>query len=200
MTEIKTAVFHPDDAQTPYREGVVLVVVNTAGKIFIGERTTVSQGEQAWQLPQGGIKATYQGEIEINRETIEQAAQRECREELGASVIASIASISVEPLFLNYNDDFNPKYRGQRLQPVLMFYQGGDVDISRLEDGDTKPAFSAYRWIEPQEFLVLATESKRDLYEKILNQFASSIKQQASQNPHAPVPYSPTRVRLLDKA
>ena len=95
---------------------------------------------------------------------------RELGEELGRDVRATFMRVG-QPVVLDFASEHNPKYRGQMLTPMLMRYMGGTIDISRIEDGDTKPAFSAYAWRPAEEVLALATLAKQPVYAQVLDSF-----------------------------
>src|SRR3546814_20102327 len=64
-----------DLARLPYRPCVGLLLLNRDGNVFVGRRIdTAKEGDNIWQMPQGGIDAG---------ETPEEAALRELHEEIG---------------------------------------------------------------------------------------------------------------------
>ena len=63
----------PDPSLLPYRRCVGMMVLNSAGHVFVGRRIHIEANE-AWQMPQGGIDG--------NESPIE-AARRELCEEIG---------------------------------------------------------------------------------------------------------------------
>ena len=68
---------HPDPSLLPYRRCVGMMVLNSAGHVFVGRRIHIEANE-AWQMPQGGID---------DGETPLKAARRELREEAGTDVL-----------------------------------------------------------------------------------------------------------------
>ena len=171
MRESRTAIDDPGDGKPPYRLGVLLVLVDERSRIFVGERSDMPDDRRPWQLPQGGIKAFYDAGRLTGQEPPAQAALRELEEELGPEVRASIMGIATQAMAFDFDRGFNPKYRGQKLWPVLMRYEGGGIDISRLEDGDDKPAFLRYEWRGAAEVIAQATASKAGLYRAALAAF-----------------------------
>ena len=75
--------------ERPYRSCVGLMVFNTDGTVFCGQR--LDNKAEAWQLPQGGID---KGELPI------EAGYRELKEETS---ITNIEFISEYPDWLNYD-------------------------------------------------------------------------------------------------
>ncbi len=184
MTEVeRTAVHDPGDGKPPYRRGVLLVLVNSQREIFAGERTDMPQDGKPWQMPQGGIKAFYIGNHLRRQETAEEAAFRELREEVGGGVQADLISVGSVPIAFNFDRDGNSKYRGQILTPVLLRYTGGAIDITRKEDGDTKPAFANYGWFSSDEIIANATAVKAPVYAEALRLMAPALM---NLGPHAP--------------
>jgi 8-oxo-dGTP pyrophosphatase MutT (NUDIX family) len=184
MQEIeRTAIFNPGDGKPPFRLGVLLILVNRAGEIFAGERTDMPQDGRPWQMPQGGIKAFYIGSHLRRQETAEEAAFRELREEVGPKVRANLISVGATPIAFDFDRSGNEKYRGQMLTPVLLRYVDGKIDISRKEDGDTKPAFANYGWFPTTEIVANATAVKAPVYEKALSLLAPAMM---NLEPHMP--------------
>jgi 8-oxo-dGTP pyrophosphatase MutT (NUDIX family) len=176
MQEVKTAIFDPKDGKPPYRLGVLLVLLNNAGEVFAGVRTDMPSDGKPWQLPQGGIKAFHIENRLTGQESIEQAAKRELSEEVGTKVKAGIIAVGAQPIAFEFDRDHNSKYRGQMLTPVLMRFQGGTIDVSKIEEGDTKPAFSNYGWFTPAEILKNATAVKLSVYEQALAGFMPLVR------------------------
>ncbi len=175
MFEKRTAIFDPMDGKAPYRLGVLLVLFNATGDIFAGERNAPPGEMTSWQLPQGGIQQFLQRGRVTGQESQIQAAMRELREEAGADVKAAVIAMASKPCRLDFAPGGNDKYRGQILTPVLMRYQGGKIDISRPEDGESQPAFKNYNWFEPNDFLNLSAPYKQPLYRQALASFSQII-------------------------
>lgn len=171
----KTAIFDPGDGQLPYRLGVLLVVFNRRGEIFIGKSNKPTPDGLDWQLPQGGIKLLLTEGIQ-HRERASEAARREMREELGTGTHFDLVKIMRERVTYEF-PDANPKYRGQMLIPVLVRCHNNDArfDIGRPEEGDGQPAFSAWKWAKPAEVLRNATTAKTAAYVQALEAFKFSM-------------------------
>lgn len=163
----KTAIDDPCDGGPPYRLAVLIVLMDHTGKVFVGERSVPTADDKPWQLPQGGICVG---------EDVAQAAQREIAEEVGADVKASVFAVGKRQITLNFTDTFNPKYRGQKLTPVLMRFEGGAIDVSQVEDGHGQPAFLSFRWQEPDAIIAQATKEKQPVYQDAFAQLQSEIE------------------------
>jgi 8-oxo-dGTP pyrophosphatase MutT (NUDIX family) len=161
----QTATYHPEDGGSlPYRLGVLLILQRDDGLIWVGERATPQPDGQQWQLPQGGIKAWLYADGSVaEQETAAQAALRELAEEVGDAVQATIIKLA-PPLTYEFIDDKHPKYRGQQLTPVLLRYQRGNIDTTKLEVGETQPAFLTHTWQAPEQIRANVTAAKHALY------------------------------------
>lgn len=152
-------------AGLPYRPGVGLMLLNARGLIFVAQR--IDMPSSAWQMPQGGIDPG---------ETPQQAALRELREEVGTDKVEIIAE-SRDWVRYDLPADLAAKlwagrYRGQEQKWFVMRFLGtdGDIDIATPE-----PEFSAWRWAEPAELPKLIVPFKRDLYRRLIGEFADVV-------------------------
>lgn len=149
-------------APEPLRQGVGIMLLNRAGYVFVGQRCDVVHA--AWQMPQGGIDPG---------ETPHAAALREMREELGtanADVIISThnwLSYELPPELLERIPA--PRWRGQTQQWFLMRFRGADDEIDVATE---HPEFSAWKWVPPDYLLDLIVPFKRELYRRVLTEFA----------------------------
>ncbi len=150
-------------AKLPYRPCVGVMLVNSGGLIFSGQR--IDSDVPAWQMPQGGID---------RGETARAAALRELEEEIGlppnlVTVEAEIAN------WLAYDlpHDIVPKiwkgrFRGQKQKWFLMHFLGRDSDIN-IET--RHPEFSTWRWIAPDQMIAEIVPFKRAIYEQVVAEF-----------------------------
>jgi putative (di)nucleoside polyphosphate hydrolase len=149
-------------ASEPLRQGVGIMLLNRDGRVFVGQRCDVVHA--AWQMPQGGIDPG---------ETPQAAALREMREELGtanADVIISAhnwLSYELPPELLERIP--TPRWRGQTQQWFLMRFSGADDEIDVATE---HPEFSAWKWVPPDHLLELIVPFKRELYRRVLAEFA----------------------------
>ncbi len=151
----------------PYRPCVGIVLVNSRGLIFGGQR--IDAEIDAWQMPQGGIDPG---------EPPRTAALRELREETG--IWADLVRVEAEtPGWLTYDlpPDLVPKvwngrFRGQKQRWYLMRFIGMDSQISIESE---HPEFSCWTWLTAEDLMRTAIEFKRDVYAKVLSEFESFL-------------------------
>lgn len=152
----------------PYRPCAGIMLSNTDGKIFVGQRIDNPQSN-AWQMPQGGIDSG---------EDPRDAALRELFEEtgIGAEMVDVIAQ-SREEHYYDLPDDllgkiWNGKWRGQRQWWFLMRFKGND---NQIDIATPHPEFSSWQWVLPDRLPHLIVPFKRRLYENILSEFNDLI-------------------------
>lgn len=148
----------------PYRPCVGMLLLNDEDKVFVGRRIdTAKEGDNIWQMPQGGID---------EGESPEAAALRELREEIGTDKAEIIAE---SRQWLHY--DLPPhllgkvwkgRYRGQKQRWFALRFLGRDSDI----DLDTPhPEFDAWQWVELDDLPGLVIPFKRDTYRAVVSEF-----------------------------
>ncbi|MCE2509589.1 MAG: RNA pyrophosphohydrolase [Alphaproteobacteria bacterium] len=145
----------------PYRPGVGILLLNREGKVFVGSR--IDTRTDAWQMPQGGIDPG---------ETPEEAALRECLEEVGTNKVEITAESSGWYVY-DLPDEllgkiWGGKYRGQKQRWFVFRFLGEDTDIQI--DGE-HPEFHDWRWVDLEEIPDLAIYFKRRMYEGLLEEF-----------------------------
>jgi putative (di)nucleoside polyphosphate hydrolase len=142
-----------------YRPGVGLMLLNAAGRVWIGRRTNM-EGE-VWQMPQGGIEPG---------ESPRAAALRELAEEVGTSR-ARILAESREWLTYDLPPElaasrWKGRYRGQAQRWFALAFEGSDAEFDLATHA--KPEFDAWRWAELDELAALIIAFKRPLYERVI--------------------------------
>ncbi len=147
----------------PYRPCVGIMVRNTAGEVFVGQR--LDRDYDAWQMPQGGVDAG---------EDPRDAALRELEEETG--ITRDLVTIEAETQgWLPYElpRDLVPKlwkgrFRGQEQKWFLLRFKGTDdqVNIQTAE-----PEFKEWRWLAVDKMLDGIVPFKRDVYEQVVQEF-----------------------------
>lgn len=153
----------------PYRACAGFMLVNSDGKVFVGERID-KKAIGFWQMPQGGID---------KGEDTKTAALRELHEETGIGPdLVEIVAAASEPLRYDLPPElvcniWRGKYRGQEQNWYLGRFLGTDADID-LEAHDP-PEFRAYRWVEPAQLPDLIVPFKRAVYAQLVEEFAPLI-------------------------
>lgn len=153
----------------PYRPCAGIMLANTEGKIFVGQRIDKAPDIDAWQMPQGGID---------DGEDPEQAALRELVEETGISPdVVDVIARSREEYFYDLPEEllgkiWKGRFRGQRQWWFLMRFKGVDSDINIETE---HPEFSRWQWVMPDRLPVLIVPFKRRLYESLVTEFGELI-------------------------
>ena len=147
----------------PYRPCVGVMLLNTAGLVFVGNRIDVP-GDH-WQMPQGGID---------DGESPAEAAFREVQEETGIAP-EKVRLIRESDRWLHYDLPaglsrriWKGRYRGQKQRWFAMRFLGVDADIDL--DFHT-PEFGAYRWASLADLPDLIVPFKRDTYQQVVSEF-----------------------------
>jgi len=159
----------------PYRPCVGLMVINQAGRVFIGRRTDGPEHvdrTHVWQMPQGGIDAG---------EDPWPAALRELHEETS---IKSVEKLGEVEEWLTYDIPHNivgqawkGKYRGQKQKWYAVRFMGSEGEINVLRPaGGHKPEFIEWRWEPMRNLPGLIIPFKRPVYERVVKEFSRFAK------------------------
>jgi putative (di)nucleoside polyphosphate hydrolase len=150
-----------------YRRGVGVMLLNRDGKVFVGAR--IDNSDEAWQMPQGGIDAGEEPWA---------TALRELEEETGipAHLVERIGG-AAERLKYDLPAElcgklWGGKYVGQDQDWFLARFLGTDADVNIAT---RHPEFRDWKWIEPRELPELIVPFKRDLYRRLLREFADYL-------------------------
>jgi putative (di)nucleoside polyphosphate hydrolase len=155
----------------PYRPCVGMAVFNRAGRVFIGRRIDGPEHTDAthvWQMPQGGID---EGEEPYP------AALRELYEETNIRSVERLAEIAD---WLIYDipreiagKAWNGKYRGQTQKWFALRFTGDDSEIDIAHPaGGHEPEFVDWRWERLEKLPELVVPFKRQIYERVVKEFA----------------------------
>jgi putative (di)nucleoside polyphosphate hydrolase len=154
--------------EQPYRRGVGVMLLNREAKVFVGAR--IDNTDDAWQMPQGGID---EGEDDPWL-----TALRELEEETGIAphLVERIAACP-ERMKYDLPDDLRPKlwggkFKGQDQDWFLARFLGHDSDVNIAT---RHPEFRAWQWVEPQHLPDLIVPFKRELYRRLLREFADHL-------------------------
>ena len=150
----------------PYRLGVGIILVNSVGQVFVGQR--IDSAQPAWQMPQGGVE---------EGEDPRAAALRELHEEVGTDkveVVTETADWAVYDLPAELSRTvWNGRYRGQKQKWYVMRFTGRDSDIDIT--GAESPEFSAWQWMDLETTLLHIVNFKRDLYHLVITELRDAI-------------------------
>ena len=145
----------------PLRPNVCMLVYNSKGQLFLGER----HGEpDHWQFPQGGVEPRY---------TLRQNVLRELREELGLKK-RHIGKVMKLAATHQYEWRSPPRYahkkwRGQKQTFWLVEFVGTDSDIDLASHKEQE--FSSWRWCSVAEVKRRAASFRQAGYRKPLQEF-----------------------------
>lgn len=152
--------------ERPYRPCVGIVLANSNGLIFTGERVDTPG---AWQMPQGGID---------EGETPEAAAIRELEEETGlAPDLVTVEA--AHPDWVKYelpphliDTLWNGRYRGQTQKWFLIRFDGPDsaIDVTKHDR-----EFARWRWSSTDEVLRDIVPFKRGVYDAVIAAFRKRL-------------------------
>lgn len=153
---------HEIDA-LPYRPCVGLMILDTAGRIFAGQR--IDGMYDAWQMPQGGID---------EGETARAAALRELTEETG--ITPDLVEIIRESRdWLPYDLPrhlvpklWNGRFRGQKQRWFAIRFLGADADVNIAT---AEPEFRVWAWMAHEELIGCIVPFKRDTYARVFAEF-----------------------------
>ena len=158
-----------------YRPCAGMMVINRAGLVFIGRRTSGPEHidmKNDWQMPQGGID---------EGEDTYQAALRELYEETNIKSVDKLGEIAG---WLHYDiprelasQAWSGKYRGQKQKWYALRFTGKEDEIDPLTPRNGQPAeFDAWRWERLDRVADIVVPFRRDVYRAVAEQFAPFAK------------------------
>lgn len=152
-----------------YRPCVGVMLVNAAGRVFVGRRIDNREGD-FWQMPQGGVDPG---------EDLRVAALRELAEETGlAADKVSIIGQMDETIRYDLPDELMGKlwggrYRGQEQTWFCARLTGSDADIAL--DAHDPPEFCDWKWVEPEQLPELIVPFKKRVYRAVVEAFGALV-------------------------
>ncbi len=150
-----------------YRRGAGIMLLNRDGKVFVAAR--IDNPADAWQMPQGGLDDGEEPWDGILRELEEETS-------IPPRLVEKIAE---NPEVLRYElpDEWRGRvWGGQWIGQVqhwfLARFTGNDADVDLQTD---HPEFRDWKWVEPRDVPQLIVPFKRDLYRRLLTDFAHHL-------------------------
>jgi len=163
----------PPFESLPYRPCAGLTVINPDGLVFVGRRTDGPEhtdDTHVWQMPQGGID---------ENEDPYKAALRELYEETNIRSVEKLGEIAD---WLTYDIPrdivgraWNGHYRGQTQKWYALRFIGDDseINVHQPGGGHHEAEFVDWRWVEMKELPALVVPFKRQIYERVVQEFAT---------------------------
>ncbi len=151
----------------PYRPCVGIMLINTRGHIFVGQRK--DRDTDAWQMPQGGVDP---GENTLD------AAYRELWEETGVvDRLVTVEAQASELIRYDLPHEIIPKiwggrYRGQEQKWFLFRFHGSDDQIDIATE---HPEFTKWKWMPKEDLVANIVPFKREVYEAVLQAFGDKF-------------------------
>ncbi|EOX4855247.1 RNA pyrophosphohydrolase [Haemophilus influenzae] len=149
-----------------YRPNVGIVICNRKGQVLWVKRC----GQNSWQFPQGGIN---------DNESAEQAMYRELHEEVGLQP-KDVRLLYVSKHWLRYKlpkrllrYDSKPMCIGQKQRWFLLQLVSDEKNINMQTT--KSPEFDGWRWVSFWYPVRQVVSFKRDVYRKVMKEFASIL-------------------------
>jgi len=153
-----------------FRASVGAMLVDAAGRVLVLRRADVA--EEAWQMPQGGLR---------RGEELQHALERELQEETGI-LAEHFRTIAASTDWLAY--ELPEAYRNEKVgrgQVQKWFFCEFLGDPEAIKPDGVE--FVAYKWAEQRRFLDLAAPFRRSVYERLLSDFALHLRLMAEESP-----------------
>ena len=153
--------------QGKYRRGAGVMLLNGEGKVWVGAR--IDNPADAWQMPQGGMDegedpwATALRELEEETGIAPHLVERiaECPERLRYSLPPELVGVIWKEPWIGQEQDW-----------FLCRFLGRDSDVNIATE---HPEFREWKWVEPPRLPDLIVPFKRDLYRRLIDEFADHL-------------------------
>ncbi|HET8816397.1 MAG TPA: RNA pyrophosphohydrolase [Pseudidiomarina sp.] len=164
-----------------FRANVGIIICNEQGQVFWARRF----GQHSWQFPQGGID---------DGETAEQAMYRELWEEVG------LKPEQVEIVYTSRNwfryrlpkrlvrREQRPTCIGQKQKWFLLRLKCAEADVNVM--CSSHPEFDDWRWVSYWYPVRHVVSFKRDVYRRVMKEFAPIVMPAAGGQRQHPAPRS----------
>ncbi len=165
-----------DPELLPYRPCVGVMLLNAQDRVFVGRRVDRPDEPEGkghwWQMPQGGLDEGEDPEV---------AARRELEEETG---VHSVRMLARTQDWLLYDLPahligvaWQGRYRGQKQLWFAGRFEGEESEIDLGSPDHHFSEFDAWRWVEAAELPGLVVPFKRQVYERVVAEFAPLLRQ-----------------------
>ena len=140
------------------------MLLNAERKVWVGRR--IDNPGDAWQMPQGGMDEGEEPWATALRELEEETGITPDKVELIGECPERLRYDLPEELTAKF---WGGRYRGQLQNWFAFRFLGQDSDVNIATD---HPEFDAWKWVDPQLLPDLIVPFKRELYRKLLRDFA----------------------------
>ena len=168
-----------------YRPNVGIVICNRKGQVLWAKR----YGQNSWQFPQGGIN---------DNESAEQAMYRELYEEIGLQP-KDVKVLYASKHWLRYKlpkrllrYDSKPMCIGQKQRWFLLQLVGDEKNINM--NTTKSPEFDGWRWVSFWYPVRQVVSFKRDVYRRVMKEFAAILLNEPFIQPTVTVKETPVEV------
>ncbi|GAA4714993.1 RNA pyrophosphohydrolase [Sphingomonas lutea] len=150
-----------------YRRGVGVMLLNAHNHVWVGARC--DNPDDAWQMPQGGIDAGEDPWATALREVEEETSIPPHLVERIADCPERLRYDLPEELVGRF---WRGQWIGQEQDWYLARFLGRDSDVNIATP---KPEFREWQWVEPARLPELIVPFKRDMYRRLLEEFAAYL-------------------------
>jgi len=150
-----------------YRPNVGIVLINPAGKVWLGRRAD-ARGPTNWQFPQGGLDPG---------ETPMAGALRELREETGAQSVSLLGQTHDWIAYAfprgHRRRPTGPHWIGQKQLWFAFRFTGDDAEFDLAAHHEVE--FDAWKWADLDSVLESVVPFKRETYRAVIEAFEGLV-------------------------